>query len=310
VRLSKPSTVDRAQKMKILTALAKPFNRLLLWFRILTRVRGIALKTQLGLFLSAFIDTLFHTLGAQFATLPRAYVSGIIYSKRYSAYFYIRAFADDLYSVMPGREGDVNKLILNCLKKGDIFIDVGANIGYYSVIAGKIVGESGRVISVEPVPSTNKILEFNIRLNQLRNVKIIQKAAWSKNESITLYIPKGFYGLSSINKSEEITDMLVVEGAPLDSILSFPKADLLKIDAEGSEYSILIGAQKTLRNTHYVVLEASNEKREIIQWLKEAGFKMQALKFTSYILAWQRNAQSFQHNDIEFQKCSNFMKNK
>lgn len=89
----------------------------------------------------------------------------------------MRGFSDDLYSVTPGRERDVNELILSCLKEGDVFLDVGANIGYYSILGGKIVGKNGRVISVEPIDSTARILKYNIKLNKLKNVKVIQKAA-------------------------------------------------------------------------------------------------------------------------------------
>ena len=123
---------------------------------------------QLGLILSAFIDILLNTVTSS-PTNPKVYISGVIYAKDYGVYFYIRGFTDDLYSVMPGREGDVNKLILSCLKDGDIFIDVGANIGYYSVLVGKIVGESGQVISVEPIPTTAKVLKYNVKLNKLKN---------------------------------------------------------------------------------------------------------------------------------------------
>jgi FkbM family methyltransferase len=290
----------------ILVAPARLFNRLMIWLDILKKVRGIALKTQLGLFLSAFIDTFFYVVGSPLAALPRVYISGIIHSKSYNAYFHVRAFSDDLYSVMPGREEDVNDLVLSCLKEGDVFIDVGANIGYYSVMAGKIVGESGQVISIEPIPSTARVLSFNVKLNQLNNVMIIQKAAWGSNELISMYVPKGFYGMSSVYESKGTKDLLVVEGAPLDNLVSVSKAYLLKIDAEGSEYPILVGARKTLERTQYVVLEASTEKEEIMRLLKEKGFKIQKLKFTTYIFAYKNNVHgsSFQHNGFKRQKYS------
>ena len=92
---------------------------------------------QLGMILSAFIDILLNTVTPSLATLPKVYISGITYSKTYGAHFYVRAFSDDLYSVMPEREGDVNESISSCLKEGDIFVDIGANIGYYSVLVAK-----------------------------------------------------------------------------------------------------------------------------------------------------------------------------
>lgn len=270
--------------MTILAIPKKAFSRLILWFIILKRVRGVALKTQMGLFLSPFIDILFHVIGSPLATLPRVYVSGIIYSKSYGVYFNVRAFSDDLYSVMPGREGDVNELILSCLKEGDIFVDVGANIGYYSVLAGKIVGENGQVISIEPLPSTAKVLSLNVKLNQLSNVMILQKAAWRSNELIYIHTPKGFYGMSSIHGSGVTQDLSVVQGVPLDDIIKV-HVDFMKIDAEGSEYPILMGARKTLARIGNVVLEASTEKEEIIQLLKEEGFKISNLRFGTYVLA-------------------------
>jgi FkbM family methyltransferase len=259
----------------------------MLWLNILRKVRGITFKTKLGLFLSALIDVCFCTAGSSLATLPRVYVSGIIYAKSYGVYFYVRGFSDDLYSVMPGREGDINELILSCLKEGDVFLDVGANIGYYSVLAGKKVGESGRVISVEPVSSTARVLNLNLKLNGLKNVKIIQKATWSSNQILTLHMPEGFFGLASVHKPAEATDSFVIRGVPLDDISEALKVNLLKIDAEGSEYQILKGAKKTLKKTRYVILETSTKKDEIICFLKEEGFKIRKLNFTTYMFAYK-----------------------
>lgn len=242
---------------------------------------------QVGLILSALIDVLFNIIAPSLAILPRVYFSGILYSKYYDVYFYVRAFSDDLYSVIPGREGDVNELILSCLKKGNVFIDVGANIGYYSVLAGKIIGENGQVISIEPIPGTAKVLNYNIKLNNLKNVRIIQRAIWRNNQMLTMYIPKNFFGMASIYKPTGAIDVLAVKGVTLDTIPGISKTDLLKIDAEGSEYQILKGGRKTLMKTKYIVLEASIKKDEIIHLLMEEQFKIRKLKFTTYIFAYK-----------------------
>jgi len=269
--------------MKVLTRI---FSRLMLWLKILKNVRGVSLKMQLGLILSAVIDVLFNTVTPSLAILPRVYASGVIYCEKYDVYFYVRAFSDDLYSVMPEREGEVNELILNCLKEGDGFIDVGANIGYYSILAGKIVGDSGRVIAVEPVPATVKVLNCNIKLNNLKNIKAIQKAAWNNNQIITMYIPKGFFGWASIHKLNS-GNTISIQGIPLDAISEDLEVKLLKIDAEGSEYQILNGARKTLKKTKYVIIEASQAKDKIIRLFEREGFKIRKLKFTTYIFAYR-----------------------
>jgi FkbM family methyltransferase len=263
------------------------FNRLMIWLNILKNVRGISLRTQLGLIISMPTDMLFHVIGASLAVLPKVYVSGVIYLKTYDVYFYVRAFSDDLYSVMPRREGDVNDLILSILTEGDVFIDIGANIGYYSVLTGKIIGDSGLVIAVEPVPTTARVLRDNIRLNNLKNVRSIQKAAWSDNRIVNIHVPKGFFGLASIVNLHPSELTITVEGIPLDAFCEAQEVKLLKIDAEGSEYQILKGARKTLKKTKYVILEASTRKDEIIHLLREEGFKIHKLKFTTYIVAYK-----------------------
>ena len=93
--------------------------------------------------------------------------------------------------------------------------------------------------------------------------------------------------MASIHKPPRATDLIVVKGVPLDTISKVPKIDLLKIDVEGSEYQILIGARKTLKKTRYVILEVSIEKDEIINLLMEERFKIRKLKFATYIFAYK-----------------------
>jgi len=133
-----------------MSGLLRMLNRILLWLNIIRRVRGIGLRMQVGLLFSSLVDSLMVLIRPALAYLPIVYVQGIIYSPKYKAYFQVRRFSDDLYSIMPDREGDVNERILQCLAKGSLFVDVGANIGYYSVLAAKLVGNEGLVIAIEP----------------------------------------------------------------------------------------------------------------------------------------------------------------
>jgi FkbM family methyltransferase len=261
-------------------------DRSIFWFNILKSVFGVSIKTELGLVFSAPIDLFLHILGSQLFAIPRIYVSGIVYLRRYDVYFFVRAFSDDIYSIMPRREGDVNDIIISHLKHGDKFVDVGANIGYYSILAGKIIGEKGQVISIEPVPSSAKILEYNTKLNNLRNVKIIQKVAGEGNTSKTIYTPKGFFGLSSV-QNLLYSDSCIVDGVTLDTFHNISDVKILKIDAEGLEYEILQGAKKLLGNTKHVILEASSRKNEIFDLLEKEGFKIQKMKFTTYVFAYK-----------------------
>ena len=76
------------------------------------------------------------------------------------------------------------------IKKGDIVLDLGANIGYYTLIFAKLVGEVGHVFAFEPDPSNFELLSKNVKENKHENVTLIQKAVSDKNEKIKLYVSK------------------------------------------------------------------------------------------------------------------------
>ena len=271
--------------MKALTIPRRLLSRFRFWMKILKHGRGTTLKMQLGLIFSSIIDAFAYSIYPPLALSPKVYVSGTVYFKNYSVYFYVRRFSDDLYNVIPGREGDVNELILKSLNEGDVFIDVGANIGYYSILAGKIVGEKGQVIALEPIPDTVKVLDLNIKLNNLKNIRVIPKAAWSDSSLLNIYLPEGYYGWASPVKwhgSESFT----LKAVPLDDVSKkIPAIKLLKIDVGGSEYQVLVGAKETLKKTKHVVMEISENSDKIQRILKEATFKIWKLKFTTCIHA-------------------------
>ncbi|MCW3998724.1 MAG: FkbM family methyltransferase [Candidatus Bathyarchaeota archaeon] len=224
-------------------------------------------------------------MDSQDAKLLKVQFSGIVYSRPYDAYFYVRAFSDDLYSILPRREEDVCDLILSSIKSGDTFIDVGANIGCYSILVGKIVGKNGHVISIEPTPLTTQVLKYNLELNGLRNTKVIQKAAWNSKESKMFFVPKGFFGWGTINRPKCSVSTYKVETMCLDELQGINKIDLLKIDAETAELQILKGAKNLLQKTKTIVLEASEDREQIISFLIKNGFKVRPLKFCSYLYA-------------------------
>ena len=89
------------------------------------------------------------------------------------------------------------------LKKGDVFLDIGAHIGKYTIQVAKIVGDKGLVISIEPHPENFKVLNKNLLLNQLRNVKTFNIAGWNEKCKLKLYEGK-YSGLHSVKKDLQI----------------------------------------------------------------------------------------------------------
>jgi FkbM family methyltransferase len=265
------------------------FLRAMIWLKILKRLQGTSVKFEFGLLSSAIVDTL--TFGLRPVASPRSYFSVIVRCKKFNCYWQVRKGTDDIYNVMPEREGDVDKLIRNNLKPGDTFIDIGSNIGYYTVLAAHLVGSEGKVVAIEPVPETVKVLRANCNLNHLRNVEILPTALWSYECVMPIYFSKGAFGMASVTKLGE--DSTLTKAVPLDSISqSWNTIKMMKIDAEGAEYQILRGCYETLKRTKYVILECSEDCNEIMSLLSENGFSIRKMDFTTYILAKRQKEHS------------------
>jgi len=145
-------------------------------------------------------------------------------------------------------ETDIIKKIVN---DGDVVLDIGANIGYYTLIFAKLVGKSGKVYAFEPEPSNLAILKKNIEINDYKNVKVIDKVVSNKNGIVRLYIAKQNKGGHSIcDKTNQYID---VPSIKLDNnnFLN-EKIDFIKIDVEGAEMLVLDGMTKLLEKNNNV----------------------------------------------------------
>lgn len=148
-----------------------------------------------------------------------------------------------------GYEPEVQDLILRTLRPGGVFIDVGANIGTFTIPAAKHVGPSGRVIAIEPSPDVFKILEKNVALNSTGNVQLICAAAGASDDDANFYpAPVDHFGMGS-RAPQFNAAPITVRSVTLDSIvkeLNLTSVDALKIDVEGFELDVLKGAIELL----------------------------------------------------------------
>jgi FkbM family methyltransferase len=135
------------------------------------------------------------------------------------------------------------------LGPGDTFIDVGANIGYYSLLASWLVGESGSVVAIEASPTTYRALQANLARNRVRNVRALNVAVSDSRGLAKLFRgPEGNHGLSTVLETESLRYHCQfeceVETAPLAELLrdeEIRRARLIKIDVEGAEWRVLAG---------------------------------------------------------------------
>lgn len=134
------------------------------------------------------------------------------------------------------------------IEKGMTVVDVGANLGYYTLLAAKRVGDNGSVIAFEPNPFMFEIVQENVRINGWKNVQTF-KIAVSDSEGLRLLnIPKDNIlggGSFRIMTKNEVAETITVNTVNLDSFLQIDP-DIVKIDVEGAELEVFRGMRGIL----------------------------------------------------------------
>lgn len=181
-------------------------------------------------------------------------------------------------------EPNLTALVERCLKPGDCFVDVGANVGYFSLLGSRLVGQSGRVVSIEAVPRTFAVLRKNLNANGAENVRALNMAAWDREETLTFFVsPDTINGTStavpSLAQARGLCEQCVVRAAPLWSLLQpdeIAAARLIKIDVEGVERRVIDGLGpilETSRTDLEVVIEVSIDAfEEVVAFFRKRSF--------------------------------------
>lgn len=161
------------------------------------------------------------------------------------------SFTHCFYPGVDQYEPDVREALCYLLKPGDTFIDCGANIGYFSVLAGQVVGKQGQVISIEANPDTYHLLQRNLKANHLD--LSIHCALTSQAGEVELFMPvDGGDVYSSLKPGGLVSGSIQsfkVKARTLDSVIQefeLTKVDLIKIDIEGAELDVLYTASHAL----------------------------------------------------------------
>ncbi len=144
------------------------------------------------------------------------------------------------------------------LKKNSVFIDIGANIGYYSLLSARQVGSRGKVYAFEPDPDNFRLLEKNIQQNGYLNVVLTNFAVSDHPSSARLYRSKTNYGDHRIYDSEDQRESIAILATSLDDY--FEKLDkrvhFIKMDIQGAEAKALEGMRKLVKANRRLTLIA------------------------------------------------------
>ncbi|MGC2530641.1 MAG: FkbM family methyltransferase [Candidatus Acidiferrum sp.] len=146
-------------------------------------------------------------------------------------------------------EPEVSLAAASAVKQGMTVIDVGAHIGYHTLLFAKCVGPSGRVFSFEPLPENFALLRKNVELNRLTQVRILNQAVFSRSGEITISVPddqpNSGNGSACLDRGLQ---QFLVNAVSLDAFCEefSIRPDLLKLDMEGAEYEALLGAARVI----------------------------------------------------------------
>lgn len=212
--------------------------------------------------------------------------------------FKVRPGTQDAAIISPGFErqdyNELKNLLTRLVSQGKtvLFLDIGANIGKFTVAAlSEVKHPNLSAIAFEPIPENRAVLEENLRLNNIQSrFSIVPKAISNFEGNAKIQIESSAFGNSSLKSSEKVFDSFQeIPVTTLDSLAlnSLKKVLVLKIDVEGSEPDVLKGGLKSLKGFEraYLMLEDTLWSRDLEVALENLGARPY-LKRTPYNSWW------------------------
>lgn len=172
------------------------------------------------------------------------------------------------------------EFLRNKISNGDTVLDVGANIGIFSIAFADAVGPEGKVLALEPHPQNLKRLKNNLELNHFQNVQIFPVAAGQLNDEVELHLADDLAYASTIAviRQRGNDQVMTISMRKLDEIwqqVGSPPVTILKIDVEGGELEVLKGAEKLLKVCQPLIMAEANTQKyldNLKSWLLPRGY--------------------------------------
>ena len=169
------------------------------------------------------------------------------------------------------------RVVQRMVRAGSTFYDIGAHVGFHSLLASRVVGPTGRVCSFEPFPRNLGYLHEHVRLNHAANVQIVEVAV-ADQAGVEAFGERGTY-MGGLRESGALR-VRTVSIDPLLADKTIPPPDFIKMDVEGGELRALHGMHDTLvrhRPTIFLATHSPDLHRECMQFLTELGYHIAPL---------------------------------
>lgn len=173
------------------------------------------------------------------------------------------------------------QLLRRLLRPGDVYVDAGANLGLFTMLAARQVGPTGSVFAFEPVPSTFERLSEHVSRNELIHVTALPKACGSEPGEATIHLfadaPIGHASLAELD-NKTVSQATKVEVVRIDDVVDRP-AKFVKVDVEGAEWGAVKGAERVLTANArpHIVMEVNvgaaaafgHHPMQVVDWILE-----------------------------------------
>jgi len=156
------------------------------------------------------------------------------------------------YAIFCGWEKSTTEMFKKVVKQGDVVVDLGANMGYFTLLAAKLVGKEGKVYAFEPAPINYSLLIKNIELNGYNNVVPLQKAVSNIAGTVKLFISDEDIGNNTIYQYGDDREFVEVESVTLDEFFKDKeyRVDVIKMDIEGAEMAAILGMDRIIKENN------------------------------------------------------------
>lgn len=175
-------------------------------------------------------------------------------------------------------EPPVQEALRRLLAPGAVFYDVGANIGFFTILGARLVGPEGRVIAFEPVPACARAVARNIELNGFAHAEIREEAVGARSAADRLLVvgEASWSHLASTGRHADVREEIDVKVVAIDELVAagaVPPPDVLKIDTEGAELQAIAGMRATIeRHRPAIVCELHDTNAEFCALMDELGY--------------------------------------
>ncbi|MGI9098546.1 MAG: FkbM family methyltransferase [Solirubrobacteraceae bacterium] len=175
-------------------------------------------------------------------------------------------------------EPPVQEALRRLLAPGDVFYDVGANIGFFTILGARLVGPQGRVVAFEPVPACARAVGRNIALNGFAHAEIREEAVGAAGGRARLLVvgEASWSHLASTGRHADVRDEIDVTVVSIDELVqagALPPPDVLKIDTEGAELQAIAGMRTTIeRHRPAIVCELHDTNAQFAALMDALGY--------------------------------------